>query len=78
MYTLHLTNLITMKSELEKIRTQQKKTWNKFPTDCDKWEGFIMDWPTCLEDEVIWALHSKPTNTVLVAAGSTTWLKMRY
>ncbi|MDQ3290942.1 MAG: hypothetical protein M3Q05_06590 [Bacteroidota bacterium] len=67
-----------MKSELKQTKNQQKETRNKILSGWNKWEGFDMEWTTHLEDEIIWALHPKPTSTILVAAGSTTWLKMKY
>ncbi|MDQ3291377.1 MAG: class I SAM-dependent methyltransferase [Bacteroidota bacterium] len=60
-----------MELELEKIRDQQKETWNKFSPGWCKWDNFTMDWLKPLGDEIIQALQLKTTDIVLDVAGGT-------
>ncbi|GAB2940857.1 class I SAM-dependent methyltransferase [Hymenobacter coalescens] len=60
-----------METQLEQIRELQKATWNKFSAGWRKWDDFTMEWLKPMGDEIIRALHIKPTDLVLdVAAGT--------
>ncbi|MGZ3864629.1 MAG: class I SAM-dependent methyltransferase [Bacteroidia bacterium] len=60
-----------MKQDLEKIREQQKETWNKFSPGWKKWDDITMDWLKPMGDEIIRLLHPKNNDIVLdVAAGT--------
>jgi ubiquinone/menaquinone biosynthesis C-methylase UbiE len=60
-----------MNTQLEQIREQQKETWNKFSPGWRKWDDFTMAWLKPMGDEIIQALHIRPTDTVLdIAAGT--------
>ncbi|WP_375434133.1 class I SAM-dependent methyltransferase [uncultured Hymenobacter sp.] len=60
-----------MEAQLERIREQQKETWNKFSAGWRKWDDFTMDWLRPMGTEIITSLKLKPTAVVLdIAAGT--------
>jgi ubiquinone/menaquinone biosynthesis C-methylase UbiE len=60
-----------MEFEIEKIRDQQKETWNKFSPGWKKWDELTMDFLKPMGDEIIRLLNLKNNAIVLdVAAGT--------
>ncbi|PKB15070.1 class I SAM-dependent methyltransferase [Flavobacterium sp. 5] len=60
-----------MELEVEKIRDQQKETWNKFSPGWKKWDELTMDFLKPMGDGIIKLLDLKKHDIVLdVAAGS--------
>jgi ubiquinone/menaquinone biosynthesis C-methylase UbiE len=60
-----------MELEIEKIRDQQKETWNKFSPGWKKWDELTMDFLKPMGDEIISLLSLKNDDLVLdVAAGT--------
>jgi ubiquinone/menaquinone biosynthesis C-methylase UbiE len=60
-----------MELEIEKIRDQQKETWNKFSPGWKKWDELTMDFLKPMGDEIIRLLNPKNEDIILdVAAGT--------
>jgi ubiquinone/menaquinone biosynthesis C-methylase UbiE len=60
-----------MELEIEKIRDQQKETWNKFSPGWKKWDELTMDFLKPMGNEIIKLLDLKNDDLVLdVAAGT--------
>jgi ubiquinone/menaquinone biosynthesis C-methylase UbiE len=60
-----------MELEIEKIRDQQKETWNKFSPGWKKWDELTMNFLKPMGDEIIRLLNLKNDAVVLdVAAGT--------
>jgi len=60
-----------MELEIEKIRDQQKETWNKFSPGWKKWDELTMDFLKPTGDEIIRLLNPKKDAVVLdIAAGT--------
>lgn len=60
-----------MEAQLERIREQQKETWNKFSSGWRKWDDFTMQWLKPMGTEIINSLKLKNTDVVLdIAAGT--------
>jgi ubiquinone/menaquinone biosynthesis C-methylase UbiE len=60
-----------MEQKLEKIREQQKETWNKFSTGWKKWDSFVIDFLKPMGDEIIQNLKLNETDNVLDIATGT-------
>ena len=60
-----------MEQELEKIRNQQKESWNKFSSGWKKWDNLTMDFLKPMGEEIIRLLNPKNDDIILdVAAGT--------
>lgn len=60
-----------MELQLEKIREQQKESWNKFSPGWKKWDELFMDFLKPVGNEIIHMLNLKKADIVLdVAAGT--------
>jgi ubiquinone/menaquinone biosynthesis C-methylase UbiE len=60
-----------MEAQLEKIREDQKDSWNRFSPGWRKWDDLLMDSLKPAGDEIIRLLHAKRNDVVLdVAAGT--------
>lgn len=60
-----------MELEIEKIRDQQKETWNKFSPGWKKWDELTMDFLKPMGDEIIRLLNPNKDDIVLdIAAGT--------
>ena len=60
-----------MEQELEKIREQQKESWNKFSPGWKKWDGLTMDFLRPMGDEIIRRIHPGDNDLILdIAAGT--------
>jgi len=60
-----------MEFPIEKIRNQQKETWNKFSPGWKKWDGLAMEFIKPMGDEIIKYLNPTDGETILdVAAGT--------
>jgi ubiquinone/menaquinone biosynthesis C-methylase UbiE len=60
-----------MEQQLEQIREEQKKSWNKFSPGWKKWDALFMDFLKPTGDEIIHLLDLKDKDVVLdVAAGT--------
>ncbi|REJ85240.1 MAG: methyltransferase domain-containing protein [Bacteroidetes bacterium] len=60
-----------MEATLEKIRDQQKQTWNTFAPGWKKWDDFTMEFLKPMGDAIIRDLHLHEDNTVLDVATGT-------
>ena len=60
-----------MERQLEEIRDQQKKTWNKFSAGWKKWDDLTMDFLKPMGDEIIKLIAPQNKEIILdVAAGT--------
>ena len=60
-----------MHQQLEEIREQQKRSWNKFSGGWKKWDTLTMDFLKPMGDEIINLLNPSGTNKILdIAAGT--------
>lgn len=60
-----------MEAQLEKIREEQKESWNRFSPGWKKWDDLVMDFLKPAGDEMIRMLNPKGSDVVLdVAAGT--------
>ena len=60
-----------MEQQLEKIRDQQKETWNKFSPGWKKWDELMMDFLKPVGDEIVRLIKPKDNDIILdVAAGT--------
>lgn len=60
-----------MQQQLEEIREQQKRSWNKFSGGWKKWDTLTMDFLKPMGDEIINLLKPSGTNKILdIAAGT--------
>lgn len=60
-----------MEQQLEKIREQQKQTWDTFAPGWKKWDDFVMNMIRPAGDEIIRHLNLKETDVVLDVATGT-------
>ncbi|HEY4935930.1 MAG TPA: methyltransferase type 11, partial [Puia sp.] len=60
-----------MQAQLEKIREQQKATWNKFSSGWEKWNDFTMGFMKPMGKIIIDSLHIRETDQVLDIANGT-------
>ena len=60
-----------MQQQLEEIREQQKKSWNKFSGGWKKWDELTMNFLKPMGDEIIASISPSGTNKILdIAAGT--------
>src|SRR5260221_1745622 len=60
-----------MEQELEKIRNQQKESWNKFSSGWKKWDDLAMDFMKPVGEEIIRLINPQNEDIILdVAAGT--------
>lgn len=60
-----------MEKELEKIRTQQKESWNLFSSGWKKWDNLTMEFMRPVGDEIIRVLHPAGHQMILDVASGT-------
>jgi ubiquinone/menaquinone biosynthesis C-methylase UbiE len=60
-----------MEAQLEKIREQQKETWNKFSAGWRKWDDMTMEFLKPMGDEIIRLLKPSGNQLVLDVASGT-------
>ncbi len=60
-----------MEQELEKIRIQQKESWNKFSSGWKKWDDLTMDFLKPMGDEIIRLIQPQENDIVLDIASGT-------
>ncbi len=60
-----------MESSLDKIRDQQKASWNKFSSGWKKWDAWTMEFLKPMGDEIIRLLKIKETDQILDVATGT-------
>jgi len=62
---------IKMETQFEKIREQQKASWDKFSPGWKKWDKLMMEFMKPVADEIIRSINPKDTDFVLDIAGGT-------
>jgi ubiquinone/menaquinone biosynthesis C-methylase UbiE len=60
-----------METELEKIRDQQKESWNKFSPGWKKWDDLMMDFLQPMGDEIVRLIHPGGNDYILDIASGT-------
>ena len=60
-----------MQGQIEKIRNQQKETWNNFSPGWRKWDDIVMNFLSPIGKEMIRLIHPQDEQLILDIAGGT-------
>lgn len=60
-----------MDQELEKIRDQQRESWNRFSPGWKKWDDLMMDFLKPMGDEIVRLINPGVNDNVLDIASGT-------
>lgn len=60
-----------MQGQIEKIRNQQKETWNNFSPGWRKWDDIVMNFLSPIGKEMIRLIHPQDEHLILDIAGGT-------